>query len=222
MGSEESVEGVDVESTAVKLERDVDDVPLLDEERLLGMEPFEIVVNPAVGQEFRFLETSFDAVGEFLRAELRYQSNAESFTEHVHPKFDETFKVRSGELIVTANGDERSLGPGEQFTLPAGAPHTHRSQQGIETRVLWEVRPPMAARELARWLAALAREGKTNTDGTPNPLAMAVFLDAHPDLVYLSSPPIAVQKALFRLLAPLGRRRGYVADYPPVPTAKAK
>lgn len=68
---------------------------------------------------------------------------------------------------------------------------------------------------LARWLAVLAREGKTNAEGTPNLLAMAVFLDAHPDLVYLSSPPIGVQKILFRLLAPLGRRLGYMADYPP-------
>lgn len=188
----------------------------LDEERLLSTEPYEIILNPVVGQEHRLLERGVDTDGEFLRAELRYQADATSFTEHVHPTSDETFKVLSGELVVAVDGDEQLLGPGEQVTLPAGVSHTHQNVTGIETAVLWEVRPPVAAVDLLRALATLAREGKTDAEGTPNPLALAVFLDAHPDVVYLASPPIPVQKLLFKLLAPLGRRRGYTADYSPV------
>lgn len=77
-----------------------------------------------------------------------------------------------------------------------------------------EVRPPLTADALLRALATLAQNGKTDAEGTPNLLALAVFLDANPNLVYLASPPIAVQKLLFKLLAPIGRRRGYVAEYP--------
>lgn len=188
--------------------------PYLDEMRLLEKGPYEIIVNPVVGQEHRFLERGFDRDGEFLRAELRYQADATSFTEHVHPRSDETFKVLSGELVVAFSGEERSLGPGEQVTLPAGVSHTHQNATGVETRVLWEVRPPLAADALLRALATLAQNGKTDAEGTPNLLALAVFLDANPDLVYLASPPVAVQKLLFKLLAPIGRRRGYVAEYP--------
>lgn len=128
----------------------------------------------------------------------------------------------TGELIVTLDGEERSLGPDEQVTLPAGVPHLHRNVDGIETRVLWEVRPPMAGEALVRGLATLAREGKTDAEGTPNLLPLAVFLDANPDLVYLSAPPIAVQKLLFKLLAPIGRRRGYTAEFPAVQSKVAR
>lgn len=190
--------------------------PSLDEARLLGLEPYEVIDNPAVGQEYRLLERSVDADGEFLRYEIWFESDASSFAEHVHPEADETFKVLSGELLVTVDGDEESLGPGDQVTLPAGTPHTHLNANGIETRALSEVRPPLATESLIRGLATLAREGKTDDEGTPNLLPLAVFEDANPDLVYLSSPPIAVQKLLFKLLAPVGRLRGYRTDYPSV------
>jgi len=186
----------------------------LDEERLLGREPYEIIHNPVVGEEFRLLERDSDARDEFLRAEVRYRSDATRFVEHVHPQQDETFHVLSGELVVSVDGVERSLTPGQQATLPAGVPHEHGTLQGTETRVLWEARPPMAAATLVRILAALAQEGNTDARGTPSLLAMAVFADAHPDQIYLASPPIAVQKLLFGLLAPLGRLRGYSADDP--------
>jgi len=186
----------------------------LDEGRLLDLEPYEVIDNPVAGQEFRLLERDSDTDGEFLRADLRYRADAVRFAEHVHPRQDETFKLLSGELIVSLDGDERSLDPGEQVTLPADVPHSHGNASGTETRVLWEARPPMVAETLIRMLAATAREGKTDASGTPNVLAMAVFADTYPDLIYLASPPIAVQKALFKLLAPLGRLRGYSADYP--------
>lgn len=189
----------------------------LDEERLLPMEPYEVIDNPVVGQEHRLIERSDDVDEECLRYEVRFQADATSFAEHLHPKSDETFKVIEGELIVTIDGEERSLGPGEELTIPAGSPHTHFSKSGIETRVLSEVRPPFDTESLLRGLAALAREGNTDAEGTPNLLPLSVFEAAHPDLVYLSSPPVIVQKLLFSLLAPVGRLRGYAVDYPPVP-----
>lgn len=208
MGVETADKTLDVDSTGESF---------LNEQRLLDLEPYEIIINLAARTEFRFLERGVDADGEFLRAEFRYQANAISFPEHIHPKQAETFKVLSGELVVTVAGDERSLGPGEQVTLPAGIPHIHRNAD-IKTRVLWELRPPLAGQDSIRWLAALVEEGRTNAEGTPNLLPLAVFADANPDLVYLSSPPIAIQKLLFKLLAILGRRRGYgyTAGYPAV------
>lgn len=222
MSVEKAIHDVDAKAGTTTLTTEAAGVPLLDARRLQGLDPYEIIVNPAVGQEYRFLERGFDAHGEFLRAELRYRADATSFTEHIHPKQDETFRVLTGELIVALGGEERSLTSDEQVTLPAGVPHLHRNADGIETSVLWEVRPPMAGEALVRGLAILARDGKTDAEGTPNLLPLAVFLDAHPDLVYLSTPPIAIQKLLFRLLAPIGRRRGYTAEFPAIDSEMAR
>ncbi|MFC7228996.1 cupin domain-containing protein [Salinirubellus salinus] len=186
----------------------------LTERRLSDEEPYEIIHNPVVGEEFRLLERDSDADGEFLRAEVRYRSDATRFVEHVHPQQDETFHVLDGALLVSVDGVERSLTPGEQVTLPAGVPHEHGTVQGTETRVLWEARPPLAAATLLRMLATLAEEGNTDARGTPNLLAMAVFADTHSDFIYLARPSIPTQKLLFKLLAPVGRLRGYSTDYP--------
>jgi mannose-6-phosphate isomerase-like protein (cupin superfamily) len=187
-----------------------------DDGRLRSGEPYEIIDNPVVGQQYRLLERGSDADGEFLRLEVRYRADAKHFAEHVHPRQAESNHVLSGEMVVTVAGEERTVGPGERVTLPAGVPHSHRNASGIETRVLAELRPPMAWVPFARALAGLAREGKTDEDGMPNPLALAVLLNAYPDIVYLPAIPIAVQKLLFGLLAPVGRLRGYSTDYPAV------
>jgi len=189
----------------------------LNEERLLQIEPYEVIDNPVVGQEHRLLERGEDDDGEFLRYEVRFQADATSFAEHLHPKSDETFKVLEGDLRITIEDEDRSLGPGASVTLPAGVPHTHRPAGGGETRVVSEVRPPLATESLLRGLSVLAREGNTDDEGTPNLLPLSVFGAANPDLVYLSSPPVVVQKLLFTLLAPVGRLRGYAAEYPPAP-----
>ena len=63
----------------------------------------------------------------------------------------------------------------------------------------------------------LAKDGKATKAGLPkNPLQLVVFANEHKDEVFLTRPPIPVQKALFAvlgLLAPVGRLLGYRATY---------
>jgi hypothetical protein len=57
---------------------------------------------------------------------------------------------------------------------------------------------------------ALAREGKTDDRGAPrNILQTAVIARPHLDEFALASPPFWVQKALFTVLAPIGRLAGF-------------
>lgn len=186
----------------------------LDERQLLSCEPYEVFNNPVMGHEYGLLERNTDADEGFLRAEARYQTDARHFADHIHVHQDETFKVLSGELVVTINGIEQTLEEGERITLPAETPHFHGSTPGIETRVLYEVRPLQFMDTLLRTLATLAQDGRTNADGVPNLLQLAVTLDTHSEMVYFTGAPIVVQKLLFRLIAPLGRLRGYKADHP--------
>jgi hypothetical protein len=48
----------------------------------------------------------------------------------------------------------------------------------------------------------------------PNILRSAVIARAHLDDYALPFPPLAAQRALFALLAPVGRAFGYSARYP--------
>lgn len=188
----------------------------LEVEQLLEKEPYEIIDNPDLGQQYRLLERGSDSDGEFLRFELRYRDDSTHFPEHVHPRYDETAAVVSGGIFVRTAEGERTVGAGEQYTISAGTPHIHRTACGAETRALIEERPPGAWVPYMRMVTGLAREGRTNGKGIPNPLAGAVLQDTYPDVAYSADLPIAVQKLLFKILAPIGRLRGYSADYPAV------
>lgn len=148
-----------------------------------------------------------------MRAEFRFEADAISLGEHVHPQQVETFKVLSGELRIDIGEEEHTLVAGEGMTLPMGVPHYHGNVTGIETRVLYEIRPPMAQEDAFRLLSTLAKAGKLDNEGE-NMLAFAVFLNAHPDMFYLAQPSVSVQKLLFKLLSPIGRLRGYKGNYP--------
>jgi hypothetical protein len=63
-------------------------------------------------------------------------------------------------------------------------------------------------------LFGLARLGHTNAKGMPSPLQLALVAREFSDVIVLRSPPPAVQRALFGVLAPIARLRGYRATYP--------
>lgn len=134
-------------------------------------------------------------------------------TEHVHPLQDEHWRVISGGLAV-ANGDtETTLSPAESITLPAGIPHRIWNPLDEPSRVVLEFRPALDAQSLTETLYMLAQRGETNDTGQLKLLQFAVTQDAHPNQLYLTAVPIFLQRILIRLLAPIGRFRGYQAVY---------
>ena len=61
----------------------------------------------------------------------------------------------------------------------------------------------------------LAQDGKLSKAGIPrNPFRLALIVHDYEDQIYLARPPLAVQRALFGVLASIGRRLGYRAEYP--------
>jgi hypothetical protein len=63
----------------------------------------------------------------------------------------------------------------------------------------------------------LARLGHTDRKGMPNPLQLAPSALEFSDIIVFRSPPLAVQRAMFGALAPIGRWRGYRGTYPQHP-----
>jgi hypothetical protein len=50
--------------------------------------------------------------------------------------------------------------------------------------------------------------------GMPSPLQLALVGQEFSDVIVFRKPPVAVQRAIFGVLAPIARWRGYRATYP--------
>jgi mannose-6-phosphate isomerase-like protein (cupin superfamily) len=185
-----------------------------DEQELRSLEPYEVLDNPVLGQQHRFIRRGTDEQGDYLHSEFRLRADAKSFGHHIHPEQEETCRVLSGEFEVIVDGEHRVLVAGEETTLPAGVPHYHGNVSGIETRILHEISPVMDFEAGLRMFCELAEAGKTNANGQ-NLLATAVFLREHPNQLYMATPSVMAQHLLFGVLAPVGRLLGYKTDYPP-------
>ncbi len=171
--------------------------------------------NPVQGDWIVFRETARDTGGELLSAELLVSPKAAGPPAHVHPLQEERFEVLSGTIRARLGNQERSLPEGERMTVAPGTPHTWWNDGEVDARVSLELRPALNSEVGFETIYGLARDGKTNKDGVPSLLQLAVMLGGvNRGELYLAHPPIPVQKALFAALAPVGRLLGYKDRYP--------
>jgi hypothetical protein len=98
--------------------------------------------------------------------------------------------------------------------VPAGVSHDWWNAGQEEAHVVVEVSPAEKVKEMITNLFGLARDGKTNQKGMPNLLQAALFAGEFEDVLYFTSPPRAVQKVLFSVLAPIAWALGYRSTYP--------
>jgi mannose-6-phosphate isomerase-like protein (cupin superfamily) len=173
----------------------------------------QTITNPQTGEQLTFRRLS----DEVLELDFVVAPGGAPAAKHVHPEQVERFAVRSGVLHITIGEDELSRGPGEEATVPPGTPHIWRADESEELRMTLTFEPALSAARFFEQFFELANAGRTKPDGTMRLLDAAVVLDENRDFLYLPKPPVAVQKALFRLLAPIGRllRRGRVPDSVP-------
>jgi len=171
--------------------------------------------NPVQGDWIVFGQTAEDTGGELMSGELVVAPSGGN-PLHVHPLQEEHFEVLSGTFGVQIGDEQRSLGEGEEATVPPGTPHRWFNEDDQkEARVSVELRPALNTETFFETLYGLARDSRTDESGVPNPLQLAVMLDGlHKDEIYLAKPPMPVQKALFALLSPFGKLVGYKDHYP--------
>lgn len=132
--------------------------------------------------------------------------------EHLHPHQEEVIEVLSGEYAVEIDGTEHRLSEGEEITVPRNTAHRHWNPSAEPVRVAHEHHPAMDSAEHVKAMWSLAQRGKTDEKGIPNPLRFAVVNRAYPGVAYTTAVPVPVQRAMFTLLAPVGRLVGYRAD----------
>jgi mannose-6-phosphate isomerase-like protein (cupin superfamily) len=166
--------------------------------------------NPVTGETTTFVVTAADSAGALLQLDVVMSPGAAGPPVHVHRTFTERHDVREGRLGITMEGMERVVDAPGSIEIPRGTPHTFRVVGNQPVRTVVDYRPPGRYEDFIERLYALAREGKTDEQGAPrNVLQTAVIARPHLDEFALARPPYIVQKALFGLLAPVGRLFGF-------------
>ncbi len=178
------------------------------------MQERDVIANPVTGEKVVFLQTGGDTGGELLQFDMFVEPGGAVAAEHVHPSQTEQFIVKKGELCLQNGGNEEMYNAGDETTIPPGTSHVWWNSGSSELHVRVELRPASRFDAFLRSLFALAQDDKTDAQGLPNTLQLAVMMQEYADVIYPSSPPRSLQKILFAVLAPIGRALGYEAHYP--------
>lgn len=133
--------------------------------------------------------------------------------EHIHPNQEENIEVLSGQLLVEVSGQEHRLTEGDEISISPNTPHRQWNPTDRPIRVTFEHRPAGDSETVYGTLFALAQEGKTDAEGVPNLLQLAVIQATYPGVVYTTSIPVPIQKFVFKALGPIGRAAGYQASH---------
>jgi mannose-6-phosphate isomerase-like protein (cupin superfamily) len=160
----------------------------------------EFVEDPLFRQRYRFGRD-----GDVLRVEIRTDPGGGVLADHVHPQLEERYQVLKGEVTFRVDGKPVVAGPGAKVVVTPGVRHSFQNT-GTETSHLdVEAEPALQLRESIEEGASLARTEKFSATAKPRSfralVAAAALADRYRETVVLSSPPPAVQRLLFPLLA---------------------
>lgn len=132
-----------------------------------------------------------DSGGELLAMEARYGPGGSPPPEHYHPSQEELFTGVTGTVTARIAGVERSIGPGETVTIPAGTSHAFWNPGTEPATLRWEVRPALGTEQM---FEELSSAGTT--------LAQALVISRYKQEFRLSNAP---QRMLLDLVNPLAR-----------------
>lgn len=168
--------------------------------------------NPITGERITFRRRARDTAGQLLEFELTLKPHSMAVPAHVHARQEEQVQVLSGSVRLRRGETEQVLTPGDTTSLAAGVPHSLWNDGESEAHMLVHVRPPLQTETAIETLFGLARDGRTNSKGMPNPLQGALLASEYG--TFYPWPPIPVQRVLVTAVAPIARLLGYRSRYP--------
>jgi mannose-6-phosphate isomerase-like protein (cupin superfamily) len=133
----------------------------------------DTIENPVTHDRITFCVTAQSTTGARLEFDDFLLPGYVSPPEHIHPRQQERFEVISGTLAVRIAGREQILQAGESVIVPSATPHTIRNANDGETCVRVEFTPALQTEAFLRSMFALARDGKTDSQGRPSLLQFA-------------------------------------------------
>lgn len=170
--------------------------------------------NPVTRERAVILESPLDNPVGRARAEMTALVGSRVLGEHLHPGLVERFTVLEGTLTVRRDGTIGKLRAGETAEVRAGQWHDWWNAEDHDARVIVEVEPGQRFGHMLETLFGLAEMGHVDSKGMPNLLQMSLIGRDFADTVQFRSPPPALQKVMFALMAPLAHALGYRGTYP--------
>jgi Cupin domain len=139
------------------------------------------------------------------RVEIWTDPGGGVLADHVHPALEERYEILEGELTFRVDGKARRAGPGERLVVAPGVRHSFQNTGEQPAHLVVVADPALRLRESIEDGAALMRAERFSESGTPRSLRALVEAAAlarrYRETVVLSSPPAAIQRLLFPLLA---------------------
>ena len=174
----------------------------------------EVWENPVTGERGTILELPFKNPEGRATVELTALVGARVVGEHRHPALVERFTVLEGELTMKLDGQTSILREGGSAVIEAGVWHDWWNASDRDARARVEITPGERFAHMIETLFGLARLGHTDAKGLPPPLQLALIAREFSDVIVFRSPPPTAQRAIFAVLAPIARWRGYRPTYP--------
>ena len=175
--------------------------------------PGDTLVNSVTGEELTFVETAASTGGEYVEVVAVVQPGGFVASAHVHPKQSEAFTVVEGTLDLRVGKDRVRLTAGESATVEAGTAHKFWNDGDEPVVFTCKISPALQFESLIESMFGLARDGKTNRKGMPNPVRMASIARAHRDVIRLAGVPAWLQDLGTLGAMPLAKIAGYGATY---------
>ena len=173
----------------------------------------ETITNSVTGEQLVFLKTSADTRGEYVLVECTVEPDGAVAAAHVHPSQTERFEILEGTIGFRRGREQLTASAGDVVVVEPGTPHKFWNAGLGKARFRTEVRPALQFESLIETMFGLAEDGKTNRNGMPNPLRLAVIAQHHFQDVQLPFPPAWMQRAGLALGAPVGKLLGYGPVY---------
>ena len=180
----------------------------------MDIAPRPVFENPVTGERVVVLTDARQHPEQVLVSHLFIRPGGRVAAAHVHPTVDERFLVLGGEVGFLIGDRKRTLRAGEGASVRAGIVHDWWQVGDTQAQVIVEVIPGVRFGEMVGSMFGLARDGKVNSKGLPDPLQLAVMGHEYGDVIRFTKPPAIVQKLTIPPLAALGRRRGRKPMYP--------
>jgi mannose-6-phosphate isomerase-like protein (cupin superfamily) len=162
-----------------------------------------------------FRQTVLKRENRLVWVELELDPHAPGPPEHVHTSFAENFAVAEGTLSILIEGQRRVVRAGETLLVPPGTPHKPFNETSSRVVVRGPLEPEYA---LPEQFAVFLTQAYGFFDESPSnnrlPKALLQMSRFSPKYdVWLASPPVPLQKAVFFLIRPAARLFGYRTHY---------
>ena len=159
---------------------------------------FGMIVTYDDSQQLVSPEMSFDVVTEL------YPGGQSAI--HVHPRQEEIYEVKEGEIQVYLDKTWRTVKAGERVTIPKGTIHAFRNIGKQKVIAFNSHKPGLRFGEMLETIQQYINEGKvTSTKGFKNLAYMSSIMVEYSDVMTTIKPPSAVIK----LMSKLGKAFGY-------------